>query len=144
MRTNLAEGLSANTQENSKYFKDIKIFEIRENISKRRGSFIDCRHFSAKADFYEMEGAVDALLEGLGIDDFYYEDHDNKVVAEVHIDGKAIGHIDHNSFEFDFDELAKLADESAEYEPISKYPAIVRDIAVLVPLNESGKCFGHH
>ena len=57
-------------------------------------------------------------------------------MAEVHIDGKAIGHIDHNSFEFDFDELAKLADESAEYEPISKYPAIVRDIAVLVPLNE--------
>ena len=57
-------------------------------------------------------------------------------MAEVHIDGKVIGHIDHNSFEFDFGELIKLADESAEYEPISKYPAIVRDIAVLVPLNE--------
>ena len=49
---------------------------------------------------------------------------------------KVIGHIDTNSFEFDFDELAKLADESAEYEPISKYPAIVRDIAVLVSFNE--------
>mgnify|MGYP001576012319 FL=1 len=57
-------------------------------------------------------------------------------MAEVHIDGKAIGHIDHNSFEFDFDELARLADESAEYNPISKYPAIVRDIAVFVPPNE--------
>ena len=79
-----------------------------------------------------MKGAVDALLEGLGIDDFFYKEHSNKM-AEVHIDGKAIGHIDHNSFEFDFDELARLADESAEYNPISKYPAIVRDIAVFVP-----------
>jgi len=57
-------------------------------------------------------------------------------VAEVQADGKVIGHIDTNSFEFDFDELVKLADESVEYEPISKYPAIVRDIAVFVPLNE--------
>ena len=57
-------------------------------------------------------------------------------MAEVHIDGKAIGRIDTNSFEFDFDELARLADESAEYTPISKYPTIVRDIAVFVPLNE--------
>ena len=134
LRTNLAEGLSANTKENSKYFKDIKIFEIGK-IFPKDGEVLSIAAISAKADFYEMKGAVDALLEGLGIDDFYYEDHDNKV-AEVHIDGKAIGHIDHNSFEFDFDELAKLADESAEYEPISKYPAIVRDIAVLVPLNE--------
>ena len=66
-------------------------------------------------------------------------------MAEVHIDGKTVGHIDINSFEFDFDELARLADESAEYNPISKYPTIVRDIAVFVPPNEkSGKCFGYY
>ena len=28
LRTNLADGLSANVKENSKYFKDIKIFEL--------------------------------------------------------------------------------------------------------------------
>ena len=83
--------------------------------------------------------------KALGIDDFYYEDHDNKVVAEVHVDGKAVGHIDANSLSFsDFDELAKLADEAAEYEPISKYPAIVRDIAIFVPLNEKWKVFCRH
>ena len=32
--------------------------------------------------------------------------------------------------------MVKLADESVEYEPVSKYPAIVRDIAVFVQLNE--------
>ena len=134
LRTNLADGLSANVKENSKYFKDIKIFELGK-IFPDQGERLALGAISNKADFYEMKGAADALLNGLGIDDFFYKDHDNRV-AEVHIDGKVIGHIDHNSFEFDFGELIKLADESAEYEPISKYPAIVRDIAVLVPLNE--------
>ena len=134
LRTNLADGLSANVKENSKYFKDIKIFELGK-IFPVNGEYLALGAISNKADFYEMKGAVDALLEGLGIDDFFYKEHSNKM-AEVHIDGKAIGHIDHNSFEFDFDELARLADESAEYNPISKYPAIVRDIAVFVPPNE--------
>ena len=151
LRTNLADGLSANVKENSKYFKNIKIFELGKIFPARlpaspklqrgepdgqaHGERLALGAISNKADFYEMKGAVDALLSGLGIDDFFYKEHDNKV-AEVHIDGKAIGHIDINSFEFDFDELAKLADEAAEYEPISKYPAIVRDIAVFVPSNE--------
>ena len=134
LRTNLADGLSANVKENSKYFKDIKIFELGK-IFPASGERLALGAISNKADFYEMKGAADALLSGLGIDDFYYKDHDNRV-AEVHVDGKVIGHIDTNSFEFDFDELVKLADESAEYAPISKYPAIVRDIAVFVPLNE--------
>ena len=134
LRANLEEGLSANVKENGKYFKNIKIFELGK-IFPDQGERLALGAISNKADFYEMKGVADALLYGLGIDDFYYQDHDNRV-AEVHADGKVIGHIDTNSFEFDFNELVKLADESAEYEPISKYPAIVRDIAVLVPLNE--------
>lgn len=134
LRTNLINGLLMNVKENSKYFKDIKIFEIGK-VFMPEGEYLALGISNNKADFYEMKGVADALLEGLGIDDFYYEDHDNRV-AEVCVDGKVVGHVDTNSFEFNFDELIKLADESAEYEPISKYPAIVRDIAVLVPFNE--------
>ena len=134
LRTNLADGLSANVKENSKYFKSIKIFELGKVFSAQ-GENLALGAISNKNDFYEMKGVADTLLSGLGIDDFYYKDHDSKV-AEVHVDSKVVGHIDTNSFELDFDELAKLADEAAEYEPISKYPAIVRDISVLVPLNE--------
>ncbi len=134
LRTNLGLGLDENYKNNSKYFKNIKIFELGK-IFPAHGECLALGVVSSRADFYEMKGVADTLLEGLGIDDFYYKDHDNRV-AEVHADGKTIGHIDTNSFEFDFDELVKLADESVEYEPVSKYPAIVRDIAVFVPLNE--------
>jgi len=134
LRTNLADGLLAKVKENSKYSKDIKIFELGK-IFPKSGERMTLGSISNKADFYEMKGVADELLNGLGIDDFYYKDHDNRV-AEVQAYGKTIGHIDTNSFEFDFDELVKLADESVEYEPVSKYPAIVRDIAVFVPLNE--------
>ena len=139
LRTNLADGLLAKVKENSKYSKDIKIFELGK-IFPKSGERMTLGSISNKADFYEMKGVADELLNGLGIDDFYYKDHDNRV-AEVQAYGKTIGHIDTNSFEFDFDELVKLADESVEYEPVSKYPAIVRDIAVFVPLNEKVENF---
>ena len=151
LRTNLADGLSANFKENSKHFKNIKIFELGKIFPARppaspelqrgepdgqtRGERLALGAISNKVDFYEMKGVADALLFGLGIDDFYYKDHNNRV-AEVYVNGEIIGHVDTNSFEFDFDKLARLADESVEYKPISKYPAVVRDIAVFVPLNE--------
>lgn len=134
LRSNLAQGLEENYKNNSKYFKNIKIFELGK-IFPVHGECLSLGAISNKADFYEMKGVVDALLSGLGIDDFFYKDHDNRV-AEVRVDGKAIGHIDTNSFELNFDELVRLADESVEYNPISKYPSIVRDVAVFVPLNE--------
>ncbi len=36
-------------------------------------------------------------------------------------------------FEIFFDKLSKLASEEHEYRPISRFPAAIRDIAVLVP-----------
>ena len=90
---------------------------------------------SNKADFYEMKGAADALLSGLGIDDFYYKDHDNRV-AEVHVDGKVIGHIDTNSFEFD---LTSWLNWPMNRRSMLRFPSTrpsSRDIAVFVPLNE--------
>ena len=37
--------------------------------------------------------------------------------------------------EIDFSSLWSLAEKEAEYEQISKYPAVIRDIAVVVPFN---------
>ncbi|MBZ9578621.1 phenylalanine--tRNA ligase subunit beta [Patescibacteria group bacterium] len=46
--------------------------------------------------------------------------------------GKQIGNV--VVFDFDFEKLQKLACEEHEFLPISKYPAAIRDLAVLVPL----------
>lgn len=134
LRTSLASGLENNIKENSKYFKDIKIFEIGK-VFMSGGEHLALGILDNKADFYEIKGVSDALLNGLGISEFYYEDHDNRV-AEIHVNDKVIGHIDTNSFELNFEELAKLANETIEYNPISKFPAIIRDVAVFVPLDE--------
>ena len=81
LRTNLADGLLAKVKENSKYSKDIKIFELGK-IFPKSGERMTLGSISNKADFYEMKGVADELLNGLGIDDFYYKDHDNRA-AEV-------------------------------------------------------------
>jgi len=36
-------------------------------------------------------------------------------------------------FDIDFEKLSQISSEEHEYQPISKFPAAVRDIAVLVP-----------
>ncbi|HBB56427.1 TPA: hypothetical protein DEW47_02130 [Patescibacteria group bacterium] len=131
MRKLLTLGLEKNNAENSKNFKEIKIFEIGK-VFPAEGEIWHFAALSNKADFYEMKGVADAVLIGIGINDYYYEDHDSKV-AEVHADGKVIGHIDHNTFEFNFDEMVRLANENLEYKPISRYPIIARDIAIFVP-----------
>jgi len=68
--------------------------------------------------------------------------------AEIKVDGEEIGFLGEISqrilenlkitekvviFDIDFEKLSKLASEEHEYQPISRYPAAVRDIAVLVP-----------
>ncbi len=69
--------------------------------------------------------------------------------AEIKINGEEIGFLGEISpkilssldikervvlFDIDFEKLSQLASEEQEYRPISRYPAAVRDIAVLVPL----------
>lgn len=133
LRTNLADGLSANVKENNKYFKDIKIFELGK-IFPKSGESLSLAAISNKSDFYEIKGVINAILEGLGIDDFYYEDTKKEGVADIRAGNTDVGFVDHDHFELNFDELAKLADEAVEYEPVSKYPAVIRDIAVFVPM----------
>lgn len=134
LRTSLAGGLENNVKENSKHFKDIKVFEIGK-IFPKSGEVISLGARNNRADFYETKGLVDAVLEGLGIADFYYQESVENV-ADIRIGNADVGVVDHNHFELNFEELARLANETTEYDPISKFPAIVRDVAVFVPLDE--------
>ncbi|MFA4890247.1 MAG: hypothetical protein WC587_01255, partial [Candidatus Paceibacterota bacterium] len=62
----------------------------------------------------------------------YFQDHPDKT-ADIRVGNTSLGAIDHNSFEINFEMLVKMAEEEAEYRPISKYPAVKRDIALFVP-----------
>jgi len=109
--------------------------------------------------FYEAKGMVDGLLNKLGITSQWYDDfratpentekkmwHIGKS-AEIKINNEEIGFVGEiNSevlskfkikgkaamFNINFELLSKLVSEELIYQHPSKYPAIIRDIAVLV------------
>jgi phenylalanyl-tRNA synthetase beta chain len=111
-------------------------------------------------DFYRLKGYIDSLLNKLGISDIYYDGYEVAPLssglavwnigksAAIKVGGREIGFLGEVSpavlksfgineqlvlFDIDFEKLAELALEEQEYQPISQYPAAVRDLAVLVP-----------
>lgn len=118
---------------------------------------------SGEREFYELKGALDLMFESLGIADQWYGD--TLTVAEhrsaaklfhpyraalIKIGDETIGMMGeiHPAIldsmkprgrvvaaEINFDLLRKHAQDEAEFRPVSKYPAVIRDIAVVVPEN---------
>lgn len=109
--------------------------------------------------FYRAKGIVDGLLGKMGITGQWYDNFQatpewsNKSLwhptnsAEIKIDNQEIGYIGEinpeilsrfkikgrvAAFNINFEILAKLASEELIYTPPSKYPAVIRDIAILV------------
>ena len=120
---------------------------------KRLSVLISTEDLKPAEGFYQMKGVVDLLLNKLGISDIWYEEHrstswEGRYCAVIKIGGEEIGFLGNINrevldrlgvkneaviFDIDFDKLQKLASEENEYQPLSKYPAAVRDLAVLVP-----------
>jgi phenylalanyl-tRNA synthetase beta chain len=111
--------------------------------------------------FYVLKGYIDGLLQGLGITDYFYDSYqqtpeDTKIKiwhinksAEIKVNRQEVGFLGEISakaldfygikkpvfaFDIDFEKLRKFICEEKEYQEIPKYPAAVRDIAILVPI----------
>ncbi|MBZ9577799.1 phenylalanine--tRNA ligase subunit beta [Patescibacteria group bacterium] len=160
LRPSLIPNLLKNVIDNFRYFNKIKIFELgkifREQEKRMLSGLIAQKQ--GKAEFYRLKGIVDSLLSKLGISNVWYDEYkptpeQSKIsiwqkgkCAEIKVDGQEIGFLGEISsrifkktkvvvFDIDFEELAKLCSEEHEYQPISQYPAAIRDLAVLVPMN---------
>lgn len=104
-------------------------------------------------DFYNIKEVVEALFERLGIKDLEYQREENNPTfhpnrtANIIYDGESIGiigeiHIDVlENYDIgtkvyiahlDFDKMVNIANIDRKYKPLPKYPAIMRDIAVVV------------
>ncbi len=110
--------------------------------------------------FYQAKGVADLLLEKLGISNIWHVQYQStfkeseasvwhpKRMAEIKINHKRIGFLGEISpsiledlkipvrvavFDLNFEILPTLASEEHEYIAIACYPAVVRDLAVLVP-----------
>ncbi|MCF6462096.1 phenylalanine--tRNA ligase subunit beta [Clostridium sp. Cult1] len=107
-------------------------------------------------DFYDLKEVVVTLLERLGITDLEYSKEDKNptfhpnrtanillkrekigVLGEVHIDVLENYDMDTRVYvaQLNFDTIIREANLERKYRPLPKYPAILRDIAVVVDSN---------
>jgi len=135
-------------KENGNYSEQNKISAVVVNKNNRR---------PAEA-LFELKGLVSVLFEKLGIDDFWFDDvisgknqwliwTNSARRAEVKVGDKIVGWLGEINqeilsameikekpavFELDIARVKELASEERFFQPPSKYPAIMRDLAVAV------------
>jgi len=164
LRPSLIPNLLKNTEKNQPNFGEIRIFELGKIFRKIKNKLEEKRALTGLITgeaFYQLKGVVDLLLQKLGISNVWYDSYEPtpeesqfsiwhpKKCAEVKINQEEVGFLGEISpkilenlkiksrvviFDIDFEKLARLASEEHEFRPISKFPAAVRDIAVLVPV----------
>jgi len=159
LRPSLIPNLLKNVQKNQKSSEKIKIFELGKTFRKQAREKRVLAALISGEEFYQLKGVIDALLNKLCISNIWHDEHkptpeqskiscwNYKKCAEVKVDNKEIGFLGEISFrisnalkiptvtvfDIDFEVLAKLCSEEQEYRPISRFPAAIRDIAILVP-----------
>ena len=138
MRTNLAQGLDEAIEKNKRAFGEIKIFEfgkVFDGIGKEHWSVAaavkaDAREYPLRA----LRGAVESAARRLGIGDTEFVPGGNKLAFKVN--GEAIGEIsvsrggERAFFEADAEKLMAKSEGEFEYEPISPYPSVMRDVSL--------------
>ena len=186
MRVSLIPNILKNVRENLKNFSELNIFEIGRVYHINRGILpeeknilvgtitLETRnpvkslrsHGAIKRaeEFYAAKGYIDALLQKLGILNYYFDDFNSSPSdtfitlwhtgrsAEIKIEGsgKAIGYVGEINpliltefdihrrvamFEFDMKKLREISESEREYEPIGKYPTVTRDISMIAKEN---------
>jgi phenylalanyl-tRNA synthetase beta chain len=165
LRPSLIPKLLENVQKNQPYFQEIKIFELGKVFKIEDSKFTEKKMLAGLItgdSFFELKGVLDALFQKLGISEFFYDEFEPtpeeskisiwhpKKIAEIKLDNQEVGFLGQISrrvlkrfgiknnlsvFDIDFEKLQKYCTEETIYQPLSKYPAAVRDISVLVPRN---------
>lgn len=163
MRDSLLESLLKNIQANARKQDSIRIFELGKVFSRKNKKFEETKMLGGMVwggNFYAIKGVVDFLAETMGISNVWYDAYEatpeksraslwhSGKSAEIKVNNQEVGFVGEISsrvtqglkitqsvaaFHINMDLLAQLASEEKEYRPASKYPSIVRDIAILAP-----------
>lgn len=136
------------------------VYKKGGNLEKRHLTGLISSFSSGPEDFYRAKGVMDLLLSKLGTAGIWYDEvratpeesaifiWQPKRGAEIKLGNEEIGFLGEISprvleklgisqkaviFDIDFEKLQKICLEEHEYEPISKFPSAIRDLAVLIP-----------
>jgi phenylalanyl-tRNA synthetase beta chain len=169
MRTTLLTGLVEAFETNVKYgTRSVRLFEIgkrflphaarpeeHETLALLVSGAVDDEDYRARreADFYDVKGAVEAVLEGLRVPSFTFERvgveylHRGQAAAVVH-DGQVLGVFGRLSpelaarrkfkqsvfvAEIALDRLLELEPAPVVYRRLPRYPSVVRDLSIVIP-----------
>jgi len=169
LRTSLVPRLLVQARDNLRFFDDVHLFEmghtfghIGQGKEDVRLALIQARRTADREPFYALKGAVDLLLQRMGIVDAYYDDAEpmtwdasavqattagSRALVRLEGSGQVLGFIGTVSrrvadslklkgsaavAELDLRLLVRHAQQEREFAPLPKYPAVIRDIAILV------------
>ncbi len=157
LRPDLVVQLKNNLDDNFRFYDAVKIFEIGKTFPQISKKMDECLYAGiiigykkparVEEPFLELKGVADQLLQSLGVVDYFFrdEDWDVKYYEEGHSlrieDGnhRVLGRIgvmrgNHNAAyaKLNLGALLKTVTEEKEYEPLPKYPSIMRDLSLLV------------
>jgi len=144
LRKTLTPLLFDNVEENLKHYDDVRIFEIGKVFEKAEERNVIGIAFGSnnRETLFEVKGVVSELLEKLGLMEFHMvEVDDEELKLEIHSDHEVIGEIVKYSKGFTLTEikadlLMELVEEEISFEPMPKYPAVLRDVSILVSDNQ--------
>jgi phenylalanyl-tRNA synthetase beta chain len=170
MRTSLLTGLVEAFETNVKHGRrSVRLFELgkrflpsedgrpeeREALALLVSGTVDEEDFRARreADFYDVKGAVEAVLERLRVPGFTFDRvgveylHSGQAAAVV-VDGQVLGVFGRLSpelaarrkfkqsvfvAEIALDRLLELEPAPVSYRRLPRFPSVVRDISIVVP-----------
>ncbi len=127
--------------------KEIRIFEI-SNVYEKRGNKLPAEilHFAGivkknNLSFFEVKGILEQLLIDLGIKNVKFKESEREVNgASLFINKEYIGEIqifdeDLINFELNLDEILKFVNLKKNYKPLSKFPPVIEDLAIIADEN---------
>ncbi|HWY80044.1 MAG TPA: phenylalanine--tRNA ligase subunit beta [Candidatus Sulfotelmatobacter sp.] len=143
MRRTLVPNLLQVAKENQDH-EIIKIFELA-NIYEKNGKNLPKQNLKLagllkkpKASFLEMKGVIEQLLADLEIKNATFKPLTDRSGALVLIDKQELGVIEIFddtiiTFELDIALLLQQATRKKIYTPVSKYPSVIEDLAIIAP-----------
>ena len=83
--------------------------------------------------FFELKGIIEELFDRIGLIDYTF--NEGKDLFEIHSSNEIVGYAKPEKncaiAEINLDKILEFIEEEFEYQPLSKYPSIIRDLSIL-------------